>query len=141
VFVANGDQGRVVAAEPSQMIVEFMDPTRLVRILLKATREEKQEAAAAAEVRGGGNKDGGAEDFALAYAITGHKSQGSEWPCVIVMVDEAAGFVCSREWLYTAISRARTLCLLIGKRGVVERQRKRVSLVRRKTFLKELLQA
>src|SRR5262249_21068473 len=69
VFVANGDQGRVVAAEVSQMIVEFMDPTRLVRIPLKATKEEKQEAAAAADVRGDGNKDGGAGDFALAYAI------------------------------------------------------------------------
>jgi ATP-dependent exoDNAse (exonuclease V) alpha subunit len=55
------------------------------------------------------------------------------------MIDEAAGFVCSREWVYTAISRARTLCLLIGKMGVVERQCKRVCLSRRKTFLKEML--
>jgi exodeoxyribonuclease V alpha subunit len=141
VFVANGDQGKVLAAEPSQMIVELLDPTRLVKIPLKATKEGRQETAASADARGDGNKDGGAGDFGLAYAITGHKSQGSEWPCVIVMIDEAAGFVCSREWLYTAISRARTLCLLVGKRSVVERQCKRVSLVRRKTFLKELLQA
>src|SRR5262249_28642583 len=122
VLVANGDQGRVVAAEPSQMIVEFMDPVRLVKIPLRATKEEKPESAANAEERGDGNKDGGAADFGLAYAITGHKSQGSEWPCVIVMLDEAAGFVCSREWIYTALSRARTLCLLIGKKSVVERQ-------------------
>jgi exodeoxyribonuclease V alpha subunit len=141
VFVANGDQGRVVAAESSQMIVEFLDPARLVRIPLKVSKEERQEAATVAESRGDGNKDGGAGDFGLAYAITGHKSQGSEWPCVIVLIDEAAGFVAGREWTYTAISRARTLCILIGKRSVIERQCKRVSLVRRKTFLKELLQA
>jgi exodeoxyribonuclease V alpha subunit len=139
VFVANGDQGKVLAAEPSQMIVEFLDPVRLVKIPLKATKGEKPESAANGQERADGDRDGGSGDFGLAYAITGHKSQGSEWPCVIVMVDEAAGFVCSREWVYTAISRARTLCLLIGKLGVVERQCKRVCLTRRKTFLKEML--
>jgi len=48
----------------------------------------------------------------LAYAITGHKSQGSEAPTVIVPVFPSR--VLSREWLYTVITRARERCYLIG---------------------------
>lgn len=45
--------------------------------------------------------------FALAYAITAHKSQGSEWPRVLV-VDEMPSRPERPSWLYTAITRART---------------------------------
>jgi len=48
----------------------------------------------------------------LAYAITGHKAQGSEAPTVIVPVFRSR--VLSREWLYTVITRARERCFLIG---------------------------
>lgn len=48
----------------------------------------------------------------LAYAITGHKAQGSEAPTVIVPVFPSR--VLSREWLYTVVTRARERCLLIG---------------------------
>lgn len=48
----------------------------------------------------------------LAYAITGHKAQGSEAPTVIVPVFRSR--VLSREWLYTVITRARERCYLIG---------------------------
>ena len=48
----------------------------------------------------------------LAYAITGHKAQGSEAPTVIVPVFHSR--VLSREWLYTVITRAQERCYLIG---------------------------
>lgn len=54
------------------------------------------------------------EDFVLGWAITGHKSQGSDWPVVVCVIDEAAGRVASREYWYTAISRAKKLCVLVG---------------------------
>ena len=51
-------------------------------------------------------------DIELAYGITCHKAQGSSSPAVIVVV-ESLGLV-TREWLYTALTRARELVLLIG---------------------------
>ena len=48
----------------------------------------------------------------LAYAITGHKSQGSEAPVVVAPIFRS--HVLSREWLYTVITRARERCYLIG---------------------------
>jgi hypothetical protein len=85
--------------------------------------------------------DGAGCDFDLGYAITCHKSQGSEWPCVIILADPSPGArrVCSREWIYTAISRASQLCITIGKLGVLHQMTARVSLEKRKTFLVEEL--
>lgn len=133
VFVANGDVGRVIATDPKSVVVEFATPARLVRIPVGKPKAGDDEDA------GLGEMAGGAADFGLAYALTVHKSQGSEWPVVIVILDDAAGFVACREHHYTAISRATQLTILIGKRGTVDRQCKRVSLSVRKTFLRELL--
>lgn len=129
-FVANGDLGKVVAldVEKKAVFVTFACPDRTVRIPLG-----KGEGAS------DGTQSAGASDFALAYAITGHKSQGSEWPIVAVMVDPAGGMVSSREWIYTAISRAKEACIMFGRRRDVERQCAVVTLSKRKTFLKELL--
>lgn len=54
--------------------------------------------------------------FNLAYAVTCHKMQGSETPIAIVLLDPSfsAKQVCTREWIYTAISRAKKLCFLVG---------------------------
>lgn len=54
----------------------------------------------------------------LAYAITGHKAQGSEAPTVIVPVFPSR--VLSREWLYTVITRARERCYLIGDVSAIQ---------------------
>jgi len=56
-----------------------------------------------------------------AYAITVHKSQGSEYRAVILSVVEAAPMLLTRGVLYTAMSRARELLILVGDDAVVAR--------------------
>jgi exodeoxyribonuclease V alpha subunit len=116
--VANGDIGRVVAVDEKCSIVRFDAPQRVVRI----------------------NRD--IEPFLdLAYAVSCHRYQGSESPVVIVVLDPAAGSVCSREYVYTAISRAKKLCILVGPEGLAQRFCKKVSINKRKTFLTSLLKS
>lgn len=57
------------------------------------------------------------EQLTLAYAITTHKSQGSQWPVVITIIDDYVGaeYVCNRPWVYTAISRASMISITIGR--------------------------
>lgn len=50
----------------------------------------------------------------LAYAMTIHKAQGSEFPCVFVVVHKAHGFVHDRNLLYTAVTRARKMTAIVG---------------------------
>jgi exodeoxyribonuclease-5 len=57
----------------------------------------------------------GATPFGLAYCITTHKSQGSEWPRVVI-VDEFTGADRAR-WIYTAITRAATAVRIVRKRS------------------------
>ncbi len=49
-----------------------------------------------------------------AYAVTVHKSQGSEFPAVIVPVADVPARLCYRNLLYTGVTRARKLCVLAG---------------------------
>jgi exodeoxyribonuclease V alpha subunit len=133
-YVANGEIGRVVAVSEKATVARFGGASvPLVTIGNKAKRAAQEEAADA--------EAGASGDFDLAWAITTHKSQGSETPCVIVMIDDAGSQIADRNWWYTAISRARSACLVIGPKSVFDRQVKRVSLNRRRTFLPELLRA
>ena len=65
--------------------------------------------------------------------------QGSQAPCVIVVGDPQAGGVCTREWLYTAVSRPEKVGVLVGPRALWGKMAARQSTTRRKTFLVELL--
>ncbi len=56
------------------------------------------------------------EDITLAYAITVHKSQGSEYPCVILPISAAHFIMLQRNLLYTAITRASQMLILVGTR-------------------------
>lgn len=68
-----------------------------------------------------------------AYAITVHKAQGSEYRAVILAVCEGAPMLLTRGVLYTAITRARELLILVGDEDVVahmtanDRQQRRYS--------------
>lgn len=78
--------------------------------------------------------------FDLAYAVTCHKMQGSETPIAIVFLDPSyqAKMMCTREWLYTAISRAKKVCYLIGSKATADDYCRKLGNVR-KTFLAEEL--
>ena len=49
-----------------------------------------------------------------AYAVTVHKSQGSEFPAVVLPVADVPARLCYRNLLYTGVTRARKLCVLTG---------------------------
>lgn len=59
------------------------------------------------------SKVGQIRGLLLAYAITCHKAQGSEYRRVVVLTHSANSQMLSREWLYTAVTRARENCLLV----------------------------
>jgi len=60
-----------------------------------------------------------ADQLVLAYAVTVHKSQGSEFPAVVVPVLTAHYLMLQRNLLYTAVTRARRLCVLVGSRTAI----------------------
>jgi exodeoxyribonuclease V alpha subunit len=60
------------------------------------------------------------EDIEHAYAITVHKSQGSEYPIVIIPMCSANAMLHSRNLLYTAVTRAKNMVILVGREEVVE---------------------
>jgi len=74
-----------------------------------------------------------------AYALTIHKSQGSEYDRVAVVLPGAPTRVLSRELLYTGITRARREVVVSGSRDVVEAATARP--VRRASGLRDALQA
>ena len=155
VFIANGELGQILRVENggAVTVARFDAPRREVKILRSkeavdaAGKAGKSRAGATREGDseggdGGGDSDGGTGcNFELGYAISCHKSQGSEWPVVIVVLDDYPGarMVCSREWLYTAISRGKTAVLLLGNKAVADGMVKRPALHKRKTFLAELM--
>jgi len=59
------------------------------------------------------------EDIEHAYAVTVHKSQGSEYPIVIVPMCSAAQMLLTRNLLYTAVTRAQSMVILVGREDVI----------------------
>ena len=55
-----------------------------------------------------------------AYAITVHKAQGSEFDVVIVVVTQSSAMLLTRNLLYTGLTRAKKLLILIGNDNVVK---------------------
>ena len=60
-------------------------------------------------------------ELEIAYAITVHKSQGSEFPAVVLPVAQVPPRLCYRNLFYTGVTRARKLCIVTGRREVVNR--------------------
>ena len=59
------------------------------------------------------------EDLEHAYAITVHKSQGSEYPIIVLPLGSAAPMLHTRNLLYTAITRAQNMVVMVGRESVV----------------------
>ncbi len=58
------------------------------------------------------------DELELAYAITVHKSQGSEYPVVIVPMYYCAPMLMTRNLLYTAVTRAKKMVILVGRSDI-----------------------
>ena len=91
--VFNGDIGILEEIDPREgtLSVRFEDRTALYT---------KQEA----------------QDLELAYAATVHKSQGSEFDAVILPLYRTQRQLCYRNLLYTAVTRAKSLLIIVGSR-------------------------
>ena len=83
---------------------------------------------------------GDLDELVLAYAMTIHKSQGSEYPAVIVIIHTQHYVMLQRNLLYTAITRGRKLVLLMGVPYAVDQAIKTNTVRERRTGLAERLQ-
>ncbi len=77
------------------------------------------------------------EELELAYAITVHKSQGSEYPVVIIPMYACAPMLMARNLLYTAVTRARRMVILVGRSDIPRKMTENNRLVQRFTSLKD----
>src|SRR2546421_7106503 len=60
------------------------------------------------------------DELVLAYAVTVHKSQGSEYPAIVLTLVSQHYMLLQRNLLYTAITRAKRLCVVIGQPRALE---------------------
>ena len=81
------------------------------------------------------------EDLELAYAITIHKSQGSEFPVVILPVVKAFERSLNLNLIYTAWTRAKQAVVMIGDRDVLYRALKKSVIDERNSLLAQKIQA
>lgn len=116
--VFNGDIGRVraIESEPVKIIVAFDD--HLVEY-----------------------EPGELDELQLAYAITIHKSQGSEFPCVIIPVAMAQFIMLERSLIYTAITRGKRLVVIVGEHKALDTAARNAEGRRRWTGLREHLKS
>ncbi|HZO73385.1 MAG TPA: ATP-dependent RecD-like DNA helicase [Ktedonobacteraceae bacterium] len=60
------------------------------------------------------------DELVLAYAVTVHKSQGSEYPAIVIPLVKEHRMLLQRNLLYTAITRAKRFCVLVGQPYALE---------------------
>lgn len=112
--VFNGDLGRIIRIEGKNVTVAFPE------------RPEGDYVTYA---------QGETSELQLAYAMSVHKSQGSEYPYIILLMVPSHYILLQRNLLYTAITRAKEKVLIVGSKGAVrtavenDRTRKRYSLL------------
>jgi len=118
VYVANGELAKVIDVDRKSMTLRLDAPYRVIQIYF--------------------GQEGGCT-WELGYALSVHKSQGSDWPWVVVILDDYPGarMVCDLSWLYTAMSRAKLKCWLLGKKSTADRMCRVSKIWHRKTFLRE----
>ena len=78
-------------------------------------------------------------ELELAYAVTVHKSQGSEFPCVIIPAFNIPGKLMYRNLLYTAVTRAKKILVAVGSEDVFRQMAANDKKTLRYTLLKEFL--
>jgi exodeoxyribonuclease V alpha subunit len=76
-----------------------------------------------------------AKNLVLAYAVTIHKVQGSEYPCVVAVIHKHHTYMLSRNLVYTAATRARKTAILVGDRIGMRRAVNQVDSSKRRTWI------
>lgn len=74
-----------------------------------------------------------------AYAVSVHKSQGSEFKAVVVALSQGNYFIMTRNLLYTAVTRAKDLCVIVGAEDIVKRMVRNNYTAKRYTLLTRFL--
>ena len=80
-----------------------------------------------------------ADDLSLAYAITVHKSQGSEFPVVIIPMSMSHFIMLQKNLIYTALTRAKKLAIFVGEKKALHQALGQETSSRRQTCLAEIL--
>ena len=81
------------------------------------------------------SSSGTARDLRLAYALSVHSAQGSEFPCVVAVVHKSHSFMHHRNLLYTAVTRAQRTAILVGDGWGIRNAARKEDVARRHTFL------
>jgi exodeoxyribonuclease V alpha subunit len=114
--VFNGDLGRIVEIDPEDgsVKVDFLD---------KVVEYESDEL----------------DEISLAYATSVHKSQGSEYPAVVIPLHTSHYLMLHRSILYTAVTRGKKLVALVGSRKALFMALRNLRVEKRNTGLREQL--
>ena len=83
---------------------------------------------------------GDLDEIALAYVLSIHKSQGSEFPCVVIPLHTQHYMMLQRNLLYTAVTRGKKLVVLVGTKKALGMAVRRQDTARRFTALRKRLQ-
>ena len=79
------------------------------------------------------------DELVLAYAVSVHKAQGSEYPCVVIPLLTQHYILLQRNLLYTAITRGKRLVIVVGSKKALAIAVKNDKTQKRFTWLKERL--
>ncbi len=117
VGVFNGDIGNIyfINAQTGEVTVDFEDGRRAIYPKTEINQ------------------------LVLSYAITIHKSQGSEFDVVVIPIISGASMILTRNLLYTAITRAKKMVVLVGSKFNIKRMVENNYTVKRYSMLKEFL--
>jgi exodeoxyribonuclease V alpha subunit len=113
IFSPNGEQGQLEAIGEDRTGLVRLAGGELVATHIPAKGQPRLDIH--------GNPQGPPDrygEWSLSYAVTAHRSQGSEWAVTAVLIEDVG--ITDRSWLYTAISRARQHVILIGSGQALE---------------------
>lgn len=139
-LLVNGDVGTVTACDDKKVSVLLDDPAiKIIKSeytdeethLTKSITEEKEVQFEVTVERSLAERE-----FILAYASTVHKCQGMEYKSVVFACGKEHTFMLQRNLVYTAITRAKTRCTIVGDASYVDYAAKTVRNITRNTLLK-----